>query len=175
MKKIPLALVTAAVACLLSPGSAPAAVMDRAPEARPAVTVDGDVTTVLRLTRGDLRQMHQVRQEVTFSSQGVTEHHVFRGPRLIDVLTQAQPTFDPDTKNDQLRFVVLAGATDGYQAVVSYAEIDPEFGGTQALLALRQDGEGLLIPRLTVPGDGRGGRYVTDLKSLQVTRVVDAS
>lgn len=178
MKKLPLIALTLALTGLVAPAGAPAGAQVEAvagAAARPTITVDGDVTTVLRLSREDLRAMPQVRQEVDYVSQGVSEQHVFRGPRLTDVLAAAQPTFDTANKNDQLRFAVLVEATDGYQAVVSYAEIDPEFGGTPALLALREDGEGLKIPRLTVPGDVRGGRYVTDVATVQVTRVLDAS
>lgn len=42
---------------------------------------------------------------------------------------------------------------------------------TGALLATEQDGTPLPRPRLVVPGDRKGGRYVSDLVELKVVRV----
>jgi hypothetical protein len=53
-------------------------------------------------------------------------------------------------------------ATDDYQAIVAWGELDPGFGNKPILLAFAEDGESLAAegPRLVVPGDIRGGRYV---------------
>ena len=39
------------------------------------------------------------------------------------------------------------------------------------LLAIAQDGAALARPRLVVPGDVEGGRYVSDVVELKVVRV----
>lgn len=75
-----------------------------------------------------------------------------------------------DRKNDLLSFAVLAVATDAYQAAVAYGEVSPNFGNKGVLLAVSEDGNTLSRPRLLVPGDVRGGRYVTDVIELHVSR-----
>jgi hypothetical protein len=74
------------------------------------------------------------------------------------VLATAQPTFDPNIKNDALRFWVEATGSDDYAAIVAWGEIDPGFGAKQVLLAYEEDGVDLCTagPRLVVPGDIKG-------------------
>ena len=48
--------------------------------------------------------------------------------------------------------------------LVSYGEIAPDFGNRGALRAT-QDSTPLARPRLVVPGDVKGGRYVSDAPS----------
>jgi hypothetical protein len=68
---------------------------------------------------------------------------------------------------------LLVGATgsDGYAATVSYGEISPDFGNRGVLVSLAEDGKPLPQPRLVVPGDVKGGRYVSALVDLRVGRV----
>ena len=73
-------------------------------------------------------------------------------------------------KNDQLAFAVLATGADGYAALVSYGEIAPDFGNRGVLLATTGQ-HALARPRLVVPGDGKGGRYVSDVVEHRVVRV----
>ena len=63
---------------------------------------------------------------------------------------------------------MLAIGADGYAALVSYGEISPEFGNRGILLASVE--AALQRPRLVVPGDGKGGRYVSDVVELRVAR-----
>ncbi len=79
---------------------------------------------------------------------------------------------DPAVKNDLLRQYVIATGSDGYEAVVSAGEIAPGFGNKPVLVGIA-DTAGTLpgsagVARLTVPGDVAGGRYVSNLSSLQV-------
>lgn len=135
--------------------------------ARPGVVVTGDVAKPGRISMATLRQLPQTAQTVTYGA----EEHRFRGPLLTDVIALAEPSFDAANKNDSLRFAVLAVASDGYAAAVTLGEVDAGFGATQSLLALRQDREALALPRLTVPGDLKGGRYVSDVIELRVVRL----
>lgn len=75
------------------------------------------------------------------------------------------PHFDPAIKNDKLRYYVSVSATDDYRALVAYGEIDPGFENKEVLLATSQDSQPLTAggPRLVVPGDVSGGRYVTNV------------
>ena len=64
-------------------------------------------------------------------------------------------------------------ASDGYEAVFSLGEIDPNFGNQQDLVAYADtawqlgggpDG----FARIVVPGDYLGGRYVSNITSIEV-------
>ena len=142
------------------------------PPSGPAATfqVDGTVAKPLTLTVDDLRALPKQRVKVSFESAAGTQHHVYKGPLLYDVLAQAGPTFDPAVKNDALRHVVAVTGSDGYTAVVSWGEIDPGFAGRPILLATSEDGRPLDTdgPRLVVPGDVKGGRYVTNVVDVKL-------
>ncbi|MFI7135481.1 hypothetical protein ACIBQ1_58205 [Nonomuraea sp. NPDC050153] len=66
--------------------------------------------------------------------------------------------------------MVTATGSDGYHATVAWAELDPSFSGKKVLLAVAQDGAKLdkQGPRLVVPGDVKGGRYVSGVVRLYV-------
>ena len=55
--------------------------------------------------------------------------------------------------------------------LLSWAELDPEFGACGALLAARYNDELLPRPTLVMPRDGRGSRYVRLVDRLHVLRV----
>jgi hypothetical protein len=133
--------------------------------------VTGDVEHRLRLSVADLAAMADQRTvDVTYKAGAGTEHHAFTGPLLLDVLARAVPRFDPAIKNDRLRHYVSVTASDAYQALVAYGEIDPAFENKQVLLATTQDGVSLADqgPRLVVPGDSAGGRYVTGVVNVRL-------
>jgi hypothetical protein len=135
--------------------------------------VTGNVWQPLQLSVADLAAMpDQQTVAVTYNAAGVPENHVFTGPRLRDVLASAVPKFDPAIKNDKLRHYVCVTASDGYQALVGYGELDPSFENKQILLAVTQDGASLAAqgPRLVVPGDAAGGRYVSGVANVVLTK-----
>jgi len=135
--------------------------------------VTGNVQHKLRLTVAELAALpNQQTVEVTYRAGSSTEHHVFTGPLLADVLARASPRFDPAVKNDKLRHYISVTASDAYQALVAYAEIDPSFENKPVLLATTQDGVPLTGhgPRLVVPGDAAGGRYVTGVVKVRITK-----
>jgi Oxidoreductase molybdopterin binding domain len=147
----------------------------RGPRALPAgsFVVTGDVQHKLRLSIADLAAMPgQRRVEVTFHAGSSTESHVYTGPLLLDVVTLAAPRFDPAIKNDGPRHYVSVTASDAYQALVAYGEIDSRFENKQVLLAVTQDGASLAGegPRLVVPGDAAGGRYVTGVVQVRIDK-----
>lgn len=117
------------------------------------------------LTVADLEKLPSHTETVTFKAGTGPQTHTFTGPLLLDVLAQAGPRFDPAIKNDKLRYYVSVSATDNYRALVAYGEIDPGFENKKVLLATSQDNQSLANdgPRLVVPGDISGGRYVTNV------------
>jgi hypothetical protein len=67
--------------------------------------------------------------------------------------------------------VMVTGA-DGYQVALGWGELDPEFGAAPIMLAYLSDGQPMGdkqgMARLVVPGDKRGGRYVSTGKSIEL-------
>jgi DMSO/TMAO reductase YedYZ molybdopterin-dependent catalytic subunit len=156
------------VVCLLAAVALAAPAAAQAPAATFQVT--GDVNNPLTLTTADLAALPQHKLRVKFLSGSKSERHTYRGPYLYDVVNEAQPDFDPDIKNDKLRFYVAATGADGYAAIVSWGEIDPDFAGRKVMLAVSEDGRSLATdgPRLVVPRDRRGGRYVSNVISVRL-------
>ncbi|WP_433237192.1 molybdopterin-dependent oxidoreductase [Streptosporangium sp. CA-135522] len=134
------------------------------------VKVRGEVAHPRSFSLARLRGLPQHTVRVGYTTSHGPEKHIFTGPLLASVLALAKPRFDPETKNDPLRFYVTATASDGYRATVAWAELDPGFSGKKVLLAVSQDGEPLdeQGPRLVVPGDVKGGRYVSGVTHLYV-------
>lgn len=136
------------------------------------VLLIGDIDHPQILDVNALRKLPAQTVEVTFKTGSGDQHHVYVGPLLLDVLTQAGPKFDPAIKNDKLRHYVSVTASDAYQALVAYGEIDPSFENKPVLLAVTQDGASLAGegPRLVVPGDTAGGRYVTGVVQVRIDK-----
>ena len=113
-------------------------------------------------------------ENVTYQAAGVSVSDSYSGTTLWDLLASAGGVATTTAKNDILSKYVIATGSDGYQAVFSLGEIDPMFGN-QSVLVAYADSAGQLGPhasdglaRMVVPGDSAGGRYVSDLVSLQV-------
>ncbi|MGH3695453.1 MAG: molybdopterin-dependent oxidoreductase [Pseudonocardiaceae bacterium] len=125
----------------------------------------GAVSRPQILSVADLEKLPQRTVEVTFQARGGTEKHTYTGPLLFDVLTQAGPRFDPEIRNDKLRHFISFSASDDYRVLVAWGEIDPGNESKEVLLATTEDGRSLAAdgPRLVVPGDISGGRYIFNI------------
>jgi hypothetical protein len=119
---------------------------------------------------------------------GVAQAHSETGPTLWTVLNIAAGGIKvpPPTPNQyvgqpakQITLYVLVVGTDGYQAVVSEAEIDQDFGNAPIVLAYMEDGVVLSdVPpgsadfkrpaQLVVPTDTHGGRYANQICLINV-------
>ncbi|MFI9644938.1 molybdopterin-dependent oxidoreductase [Streptomyces sp. NPDC052040] len=142
-------------------GSGPAALL----------ALTGDLAHPVRLTVPDLSAWPQHRVRVAFecATSGVRRHR-FTGPLLHDVLSAAGPGFDPARRKDRLRFVIAVTGADGHRVLLSWAEIDPDFGRAPVLLAgsiddIPLDGTG---PQLVLPHDRCGARYVSGVNAIRV-------
>lgn len=63
--------------------------------------------------------------------------------------------------------------SDGYQAILAWGEIDPGWEGKDVLVAYMEDGQPLNsdgMACLVVPGDLSGGRYVSNVTSITLSR-----
>ena len=70
-----------------------------------------------------------------------------------------------------LTTAILATGADGYSAALAWAEISPTLTAKPALVAYTEDGNPLDQPRLVVPDDLGGARYVKDLTELRVVNL----
>ncbi|GAA4573167.1 hypothetical protein [Planotetraspora kaengkrachanensis] len=136
------------------------------------VRLAGDLRAPRMIDVTDLRALPGRDVEVGFlcRKSGVRRHR-FAGPLLLDVLRAAEPDFDPAERKDRLRFLISVLGRDGHRAVLSWGEIDPEFGNVPAVLGLHMDGRDLGEhgPHLVVPGDRCGGRHVSEVVEVRVS------
>ncbi|MBZ0315840.1 MAG: molybdate ABC transporter substrate-binding protein [Anaerolineae bacterium] len=133
-----------------------------------ALHVGGQVYNPLILTMDNLRAYPSQTVEVTYLSGEDTVNASFTGVLLWDILSSAQVNFNADVGNDKLGFYIVVTGSNGFEAVIAWGEIDPEFGNQPILVAYEKDGTALDSAQLVVPGDSRGGRYVSGLVSLEV-------
>lgn len=141
----------------------------------PQATLSGAVADPTIVTPATLAGLHQSTTETaTYLAGSTSTTDTYTGVSLWTLIQDAGLLTDPSIKNDLLGFAVVATGSDGYRAVISLGEIDPAFGNQSDLVAYA-DTAGQLGPggsdgalRLVVPGDHAGGRYVSNLVSLQV-------
>jgi hypothetical protein len=87
---------------------------------------------------------------------------------------------DPDNNNITSQYVIAAGA-DGYEVVLSLAELDPNLGGNAGDIVPYADTKGNFpgdgIARVILPGDESfaHGRWVSNLDELDVQAVPEPS
>ncbi|MFI6446687.1 molybdopterin-dependent oxidoreductase [Kitasatospora sp. NPDC050543] len=133
------------------------------------VRLHGHLDEPVELTVGQLRELPTEQVEVSFDclTEGA-QRHGYEGPRLWDVLRAARPRIDFTGRKQRLSFLLAVSGADGHRAVLSWAEIDPDFGGQQILLATSMDGAPLdeSGPQLVVPADHCGARYVSGVSSV---------
>ncbi|GAA1877976.1 molybdopterin-dependent oxidoreductase [Streptantibioticus ferralitis] len=131
----------------------------------------GDLERPVNLSVAQLRRWPTHQAEVVFDcAANGAQHHVFAGPLLRDVVAEAGPTFDVRRRKDRSHFLIAVFGGDGHRAVLSWPEIDAEFGDSPVLLATSLDGHPLDAEgsQLVVPGDACGARYVSAITSIWV-------
>lgn len=72
--------------------------------------------------------------------------------------------------NPTIAFLLAVSGGDGHHAVLSWAEIDADFGNAPMLLATCLDGEDLDAAgtQLVVPSDRCGARYISAVTSIWI-------
>lgn len=128
----------------------------------------------------DLQALPTQTEAVTFGTGRGPVSASFSGPTLWSVLGNAGLSPVPGARNSSLRNVVVATGSDGYAAAFSGGELDPRFGGATRpnLVAYAQDGGSLEVDgfaRIVVPDDVFGGRYVSNVASLDVVQAPASS
>lgn len=135
------------------------------------LTVAGDVHVPLDLTMSELRAYPGRTELVTFLTDAGPQTHAYEGVALEALITAAQPKAADAAEHPLLTLAVVAVGTDGYAATLSWADVAPVLARRPALLAWTQDGTPLDAPRLVVPEDVGGARYVRDLTRLRVVQL----
>jgi hypothetical protein len=135
--------------------------------------ITGHVKHPLHLRLADLAKYPQHTVQVTFvgGKPERTQNHTFSGPLLIDVLNAAGPQFDAAAKNDALRWGILVTGSGNYRALIAWSELDPHLGAKQVLLSMTEDGKPLDAPRIALPDDKGGGRYVGGVTDVRLNPV----
>ncbi|MET8830834.1 hypothetical protein ABZX40_35340 [Streptomyces sp. NPDC004610] len=143
------------------------------PAVRPLaeLALTGDLGRPARLTVPDLLGWPQHRAEVAFecATSGIQRHR-FTGPLLHEVLSDALPAFDPARRKDRLRFLIAVRGADGHHALLTWAEIDPDFARAPVLLGVTLDGHALdrAGPQLVLPQDRCGARHISGIDTVHV-------
>ncbi|MBD0739311.1 molybdopterin-dependent oxidoreductase [Streptomyces sp. CBMA29] len=130
----------------------------------------GEVRRPMRLSVAQLRQgWEQQRAEVVFDcATSGPRRHTFEGPLLRQVVMAAEPAFDAGRRKERSRFLLAVTGGDGHHTVLSWAEIDSDFGNAPILLAAAMDGRPLdgEGSQLVVPSDRCGARYVSAITAV---------
>lgn len=140
-----------------------------------AVEVRGDVASPGSLTLRELAAMPTVQADWTM--HGKT--HKVLGVPLAKALERfgvgpgpMTKQMAPKDKRPGYKKVLVASAPDGFQAVLSVAEITEGMGKTQALLVFQIDGQPLRAEekplRLVILTDGEGSRSLYRLQRIDV-------
>ncbi|HOB60783.1 MAG TPA: molybdopterin-dependent oxidoreductase [Candidatus Competibacteraceae bacterium] len=135
-------------------------------------TLSGGVTNQKTFTLETLQQYTPSKLDVWYYTGKGPVQTSYIGVLLADLLNEAVVVTDPAVKNDILSKYVLVRASDCYEVVVAVAELLSSFGGDQIMVAYAT-GDGQLLSsdgmaRLVVPGDKSGGRYVSNITTIQV-------
>lgn len=131
------------------------------------VTIDGQVMRPHRWTPSDLRAQPGLEIDLSYLTGKGEEHGHFVGVPLWRLLGEVGLA-DDKGKNPAIRHYVVATGADGYGAVFSYGELDPELEGKAVLICYQRDGVETPDLQLVVPGDKRGSRYIHDLVRVEV-------
>jgi DMSO/TMAO reductase YedYZ molybdopterin-dependent catalytic subunit len=135
------------------------------------LTIAGDVTSPLTLTKPDLAKMP--RTSVTVDSEGSAT--TYEGVLLYDILKQAGAPLDKQLMGKALASYVLAEARDGYQVVYTLTELDPSFTSNKIIVADTVNGKPLFQYqgpfRLVVPNEKKGARSIRMLEKITVVRL----
>lgn len=140
-----------------------------------SITIVGGAESPITLTVADVQALPNEYLEVTYTSGGEPQDHTFTGTPLLGVLESVGLPWDEEARNPWLSHIVLVTATDGYQVAFGGGELDPNFGNVPIYLAWEQDDAPLPAEdapfRIVVPGDTRGGRYVSGVETIEIIPV----
>lgn len=143
-----------------------------APTPASGIALTGAVKEPRVITLAELRKLKQHTVKFKFESHMGPRESLDVGPLVKDILKQDMLAIT-DKKNDQVSFVVLFRAADGYSAAVSWGEITNLLADQGMIVALKHNGEKQNRPRFVAPKDAHGARQMYDLVEIRVIRLGD--
>jgi hypothetical protein len=133
--------------------------------------VEGATPTPLTLTAEDMAKMP--RTTATLASDGGTD--TYEGVLLYDILVRAGWQFGHMPAGKGAAVSILATGKDGFQAVFSIGEIDPQLAGEKVIVADKLNGQPLpdrYKPfRIVCPQDKKHARSIYSLVKLEVIKL----
>src|SRR3984957_3333247 len=137
------------------------------------LTIAGDVTNPLTLTKADLAKMP--RTSVTVKAEGNDEETTYEGVLLYEILKQAGAPLGKQLMGKALASYVLAEAHDGYEVVYALAEVDPSFTDNKIIVADTVNAKPLFQYqgpfRIVMPQEKKGARSIRMLEKITVVRL----
>src|SRR5271163_2861443 len=144
-----------------------------AQDADAKLTIAGDVSHPLTLTKADLARLP--RTSVSVKGEGNDEETTYEGVLLYEILKQAGAPLDKQLMGKALASYILAEARDGYQVVYTLTEIDPSFTSNKIIVADTVNGKPLFQYqgpfRLMVPNEKKGARSIRMLEKISVVQL----
>lgn len=134
-------------------------------------TLEGTLRHPGTISVADLRSLPPTTLAVSLATDHGTLSGTWTGVLVWTLLQRAGVRTDSKAKNAALLHTLIVSGSDGYAVALSFAEIDPRFGGSAAIIAYSHDGqplppeEGL---RLIVPSDKFAARAVRDVVRVEV-------
>ena len=136
------------------------------------IFIRGAVEHPRSLTLADLKREPATTENVSLRTGRGMLTGSYTGVLLWTLIQQAVIKVSPAIRNEMMRHTIVVTASDGYATVLSAAEIDPEFGGEQAIIAYAKDGQPLTdkrgFARLIFPADKSAGRAISGVSSITV-------
>jgi hypothetical protein len=145
------------------------------PQAEDFLDLRGDVPSPQRIDPAGLRKLPRIEIRTTDPHDPGREI-VYSGTPLVEVLKAGGLLLDPDMARirETVKMSVLVEAADGYRALFSLAELDPELTDRVVLLADPKDGQAISSRdgpfRIIVPGEKRPVRWVRQVRTLTVRK-----
>jgi DMSO/TMAO reductase YedYZ molybdopterin-dependent catalytic subunit len=141
----------------------------------PSFELTGLVERPKTFTLADLQAYPSTTMTAAFGAGQGFQSGRFTGVQVWDLLQEAGLKLDPARNNDKLRKYVVITGSDGYDAVFSLPELDPDFGAEFVLIAYAKDGQplgpGEGMARAVIGTDKRGGRLVSNIVRIEVRDV----
>jgi DMSO/TMAO reductase YedYZ molybdopterin-dependent catalytic subunit len=138
-------------------------------------TCSGTCPNPRRMDVSELRRLPRVEVRTT-DPHDPNKDIVYSGTPLVEVLKSGGLLLDSGMAGlrETVNMTVIVEAIDGYRAVFSLAELDPQLTDRIVLLADTKDGQPL-PPRegplpIIVPGEKRPARWVREVKALTVRK-----
>jgi DMSO/TMAO reductase YedYZ molybdopterin-dependent catalytic subunit len=144
-------------------------------QAEGSLNLRGDLPNPRRIDASELHGMPRVEARVT-DPHDPGKEMVYSGTPLVEVLKAGGLPLDSGMAGirETVTMTVLVEATDGYRAVFSLAELNPELTDRVILLADTKDGQPLPPRegpfRIIIPGEKRPVRWVRQVRVITVRK-----